>query len=70
MSCDSNPVNIRYTEQICKQDCSYQFDYNANSSAVVENLVNYLEIKVDGSNTVKFNSYDIKLSSVRLYQPS
>ena len=70
MSCKSNPVNIRYTEQICKQDCSYQFDYNANSSAVIENLVNYLDIKVDGSNTVKFNSYDIKLSSVRLYQPS
>ena len=70
MSCKSNPVNIRDTQQICKQDCSYQFNYNKNSSAVVSNLVDYLEIKVDGANTVKFNSYAINLQDVRLYQPS
>lgn len=70
MSCKSNPVNIRDTQQICKQDCSYQFSYNKNSSAVVSNLVDYLDIKVDGANTVKFNSYTINLHDVRLYQPS
>jgi carbonic anhydrase len=71
MSCKSNPVNINNkTKQICKQDCSYQFNYNKNSSAIVANLVDYLDIKVDGSNTVKFNSYAVNLQDVRLYQPS
>ena len=56
MSCSSNPVNIKTTKQICREDCSYSFDYNANSSAIISNMGDYLDIKVDGKNTVKFNA--------------
>ena len=59
MSCSSNPVNIKTTKQICREDCSYSFDYNANSSAIISNMGDYLDIKVDGKNTVKFNAIDV-----------
>ena len=71
MSCTLVPVNMRdNTKQICKEECSFKYNYNANSSAIVTNMVDYLDIKVDGSNKVKFNSYTVNLKEVRLYQPS
>ena len=41
MSCSSNPVNIKTTKQICREDCSYSFDYNANSSAIISKIGDY-----------------------------
>ena len=70
MSCTTNPVNIRDTNQICKEECSYEFNYNPNSSAIVTNNGTYLDIKVDGDNDIKFNNYKIALNDVRIYQPS
>ena len=70
MSCSQNPVNIKSTKQICREECSYDFEYNPNSSAIVTNMGDYLEIKVDGKNQVKFNKIDVKVSNVRIYQPS
>ena len=52
MSCSQNPVNIKPTKQICREECSYEFDYNPNSSAIVTNMGNYLEINVDGKNVI------------------
>ena len=70
MSCSQNPVNIKPTKQICREECSYEFDYNSNSSAVITNMGDYLDIAVDGKNQVKFNKLDVKVSDVRIYQPS
>ena len=71
MSCDTEPVNIRDTiKQICKEECSYKFNYNPNSSAIVTNQNTYLDIKVDGNNNIRFNDYKVTLNDVRLYQPS
>jgi hypothetical protein len=33
-------------------------------------MVDYLDIQVDGKNTVKFNSIDVTVTGVRIYQPS
>ena len=70
MSCSQNPVNIKSTKQICREECSYNFEYNPNSSAIVTNMGDYLEIKVDGKNQVKFNKLNVKVNDVRIYQPS
>lgn len=70
MSCSQNPVNIKSTKQICREECSFNFEYNSNSSAIVTNMGDYLEIKVDGKNQVKFNKLDVKVNDVRIYQPS
>ena len=70
MSCPQDPVNIKNTKQICKEDCSYEFEYNSNSSAIVTNMGDYLELMVDGKNQVKFNKIDVTVTSVRIYQPS
>ena len=70
MSCSSNPINIKNTKEICREDCSYSFQYNPNSSAIISNMGDYLEIQVDGKNTVKFNSIDVTVTDVRIYQPS
>jgi carbonic anhydrase len=70
MSCSQNPVNIKSTKQICREECSYSFEYNPNSSAIVTNMGDYLEIKVDGKNQVKFNKLNVKVNDVRIYQPS
>ena len=70
MSCTSNPENIHKTKQICKEECSYEFNYNPNSSAIVTNNGTYLDIKIDGKNNVKFNNYKVTLNDVRIYQPS
>jgi len=70
MSCDTGPVNIRDTKQVCKEECSYKFSYNQNSSAIVINQNTYLDIKVDGNNNIRFNDYKVTLNDVRLYQPS
>lgn len=69
MSC-STPVNIRDTNQICKGECSYQYNYNNNSSAIITNNGTYLDIKVDGNNNIKFNGFKVGVNDVRLYQPS
>jgi carbonic anhydrase len=73
MSCSSNPVNLKKTKQICKEECSYEFNYSDQSSPTVANVVDYLAINVDSKNTVKFNTIDVtvpKMGSVRIYQPS
>lgn len=70
MSCSQNPVNIKNTKQICREDCSYEFDYNQNSSAIIQNMGDYLDIKIDGKNDVKFNKVHVTVTDVRLYQPS
>jgi len=70
MSCNTGPVNIRDTKQVCKEECSYKFSYNKNSSAMVINQNTYLDIKVDGNNNIGFNDYKVTLNDVRLYQPS
>ena len=76
MSCKTSPVNIVKTKQLCKEECSYQFDYNPNSSAIVNITDNYLDIQVDGTNTVKlalsakFNGLRVSVSDVRIYQKS
>lgn len=69
MSC-SAPVNIRETNQICKGECSYQYNYNNTSSAIITNNGTYLDIKVDGNNNIKFNGFKVGVNDVRLYQPS
>ena len=70
MSCSQNTVNIKPTKQICQEECSYHFDYNPNSSAIVTNMGDYLEIQVDGKNDVKFNTLDLTVSNVKIFQPS
>ena len=74
MNCDK-PVNIRETGQVCKEECSYQYNYSPNSSVIVKNEGDYLDIKVDGKNTVKFNGYQVHLDqskggAVKIFQPS
>ena len=73
MSCSSNPVNLKKTKQICKEECSYEFNYSDMSSPIVVNRVDHLAIKVDRNNIVKFNHINVRVSakdSVRIYQPS
>lgn len=77
MNCDK-PVNIKETGQVCKEECSYQYNYNPNSSVIVKNKGDCLELKVDGNNTVKFNGYTVELdqsdiqggAAVKIFQPS
>tara|TARA_B100000795_G_scaffold270070_1_gene262473 strand:+ start:1243 stop:2169 length:927 start_codon:yes stop_codon:yes gene_type:complete len=73
MSCTSNPVNLKKTKQICKEECSYEFNYSKTSSPIIANAGDYLDINVDSKNSVKFNTIDVtvpKTDSVRIYQPS
>lgn len=76
MNCNK-PVNIKDTKHICREDCSYQYNYSANSSVLVINKGDCLELKVDGKNKVNFNGYTIDLEqsetkggSVKIFQPS
>lgn len=64
------PVNLMYTKQTCKEECSFNFDYNKNSSCMATNKGDYLEIKVDGHNNVLFNNFKVRVKNFRMYQPS
>ena len=38
MSCpEAYPVNLMYSKQTCEEECSFNFEYNKNSSCVVTN---------------------------------
>lgn len=76
MNCNK-PVNIKDTKHICREDCSYQYNYSANSSVLVINKGDCLELKVDGKNKVNFNGYTIDLEqsetkggAAKIFQPS
>ena len=58
------------TNEECKENCSYDFDYNHHSSCTLTNKGDYLEIKVDGKNKAVYNGQQMKIESVRLYTPS
>ena len=72
MSCPNNETTKLKTRQEdnCKENCSFNFKYNSNSTCKLINHGDYLEIKTDGTNEVTYNSQDLKLDDVRLYIPS
>ena len=72
MSCPNNETTKLKTrkEEKCKDNCSFNFSYNPNSSCILTNKGDYLDIKTDGSNKVTYNNQDITLQSARLYSPS
>ncbi len=72
MSCPNNELINLETQQEnhCKENCSFNFSYNPNSSCVLTNKGDYLEIKTDGKNKVTYNNQKIVLNDVRLYIPS
>lgn len=72
MSCPNNEATKLKTQQEdkCKENCSFNFKYNSNSTCKLVNKGDYLEIKTDGKNKVTYNSQGLSLDSVRLYVPS
>lgn len=72
MSCPNNEATKLNTkkEESCKENCSFNFSYNPNSSCILTNKGEYLDIKTDGQNKVTFNNQEITLQSTRLYSPS
>lgn len=75
MSCSNygstiNIVSNKVDTQRCSADCAYSYYHNPNSSCVVINKDEYLDIQTDGTNNVKFNEESQSITSVRLYQPS
>lgn len=72
MSCPNNEATKLNTkkEESCKENCSFNFSYNLNSSCILTNKGEYLDIKTDGKNKVTFNNQEITLQSTRLYSPS
>jgi carbonic anhydrase len=72
MSCPNNETTKLKTrkKETCKDNCSFNFSYNPNSSCILTNKGDYLDIKTDGNNKVTYNNQDITLQSVRLYSPS
>jgi len=72
MSCPDNNQTQLQTKQEdeCKENCTFNFKYNPNSSCILKNKRNYLEIKTDGSNKITYNNQKIVLVNVRLYTPS
>ena len=72
MSCPNNEATKLNTkkEESCKENCSFNFSYNPNSSCILTNKGEYLDIKTDGKNKVTFNNQEITLQSTRLYSPS
>tara|TARA_Y100001970_G_C14161839_1_gene819012 strand:+ start:433 stop:1338 length:906 start_codon:yes stop_codon:yes gene_type:complete len=71
MACNGKyPVNMMLTKEVCEEECSFNFDYNKNSSCLVTNRGDYLEVKVDGPNTVLFNNYQVGVKGFRIFQPS
>ena len=72
MSCPNNEATKLNTkkEESCKENCSFNFSYNPNSSCILTNKGEYLDIETDGKNKVTFNNQEITLQSTRLYSPS
>ena len=72
MSCPNNELTNLKTKQKdkCEENCSFNFSYNPNSSCVLTNKGDYLDIKTDGKNKVTYNNQQIVLNDVRLYIPS
>ena len=72
MSCPNNEATKLNTKkkESCKENCSFNFSYNPNSSCILTNKGEYLDIKTDGQNKVTFNNQEITLQSTRLYSPS
>ena len=71
MSCDNKlQVDIAKTDNVCDERCSFYFKYNSNSSCMTMNKGDYLEVTVDGPNTVLFNGNDIEVTKFRIYWPS
>jgi len=72
MSCPNNEATKLKTRQEdqCKENCSFNFSYSPNSSCILTNKGDYLDIKTDGKNNVTYNNQKIVLNDVRLYTPS
>jgi len=72
MSCPNNEATKLKTRQEdnCKENCSFNFKYNSNSTCKLINKGDYLEINTDGKNEVTYNSKGLSLDGVRLYVPS
>ena len=72
MSCNNytSTINIKSTSETCDTSCSFSYKYNKLSSCVLKNAGNYLEIKTDGTDDVKFNNFSISVTTTRIYQPS
>ena len=51
-------------------NCDFNHNYNTNSSCVLTNKRNYLEIKTDGKNNVSYNGQNLTLANTRFYSPS
>lgn len=70
MSCTTTPINIKSTTDTCNKDCSFKYYYNPTSSAVVTNTGEYLDINVDGKNTVSFKNENLTIKEIKICQPS
>ena len=72
MSCPDNEATKLESkkDQECKENCEFNHEYNPNSSCVLTNKGNYLEIKTDGKNNVSYNNHNLSLEDVRFYTPS
>jgi len=72
MSCPNNEATKLESkkDQECKENCEFNHTYNSNSSCVLTNKGNYLEIKTDGKNNVSYNNQKLSLEDVRFYTPS
>jgi len=72
MSCPNNEatkLELKKDHE-CKENCEFNHSYNPNSSCVLINKGNYLEIKTDGKNNVSYNKQKLTLENTRFYSPS
>ena len=72
MSCPNNEATKLESKKNheCKENCEFNHNYNPNSSCVLTNKGNYLEIKTDGTNKVSYNGQNLTLENTRFYTPS
>tara|TARA_B100001287_G_C22632324_1_gene505821 strand:- start:53 stop:1030 length:978 start_codon:yes stop_codon:yes gene_type:complete len=72
MSCPNNEATKLESKKDheCKENCEFNHSYNPNSSCVLTNKGDYLEIKTDGKNNVNYNGQNLTLANVRFYTPS
>ena len=72
MSCPNNEATKLESKKDheCKENCEFNHNYNPNSSCVLTNRGNYLEIKTDGTNNVSYNGQSLTLENTRFYTPS
>tara|TARA_Y100001936_G_C16013713_1_gene635162 strand:+ start:228 stop:1205 length:978 start_codon:yes stop_codon:yes gene_type:complete len=72
MSCPNNEATKLESKknEECKENCEFNHNYNPNSSCVLTNKGNYLEIKTDGKNNVSYNGQNLTLANARFYSPS